>query len=147
MDEEELSRKRRFWAWLDNRIVGPLLGSLITAIAAGKIVIQITGAQLSIGLTILVILCIYGAMALSFYMGMLFPILALYHHFTKSKSPWWYRLFSNTLTAPVLFFARVFDRQWRKAQPKPAVPELNSLAQRIRAGKVKTPDDQSPDTQ
>src|SRR5437763_14322169 len=128
MDEEELSRKRRFWAWLDNRIVGPLLGSLITAIAAGKIVIQITGAQLSIGLTILVILCIYVAMALSFYMGMLFPILALYHHFTKSKSPWWYRPFSNTLTAQVLFFGSVFGWLWRKGRSSTGVCGFSLLS-------------------
>src|SRR5947209_7823177 len=139
MDEEPGTRGKKFLSWVDNRIIGPLLGSIITAIAAGKIVIQITGVQLSIGLTILVIVFIYVVMVISFYMGMIFPILALVHVFTKSTYPRWYLFFSNALMAPWLFFAWIDDRRRRKPSSEPTSSDVNALVQEIVQKRRETP--------
>jgi len=67
MDQEQKSS--RFFNWLYIPIIAPLIVIFFGSFITGKIIIQITGFQLSIGLSILVIFCIFIAMSISFYLA------------------------------------------------------------------------------
>src|SRR5580700_2715282 len=82
---EQEKKPSRFFNWLYIPIIAPLVVIFFGSFIAGKIIIQITGFQLSIGLTILVIVCIFIAMVISFYVGMVFPIVAIFGFFVKDK--------------------------------------------------------------
>ena len=113
--QEPQQKTSKFLNWLDQRLIGPLLGALITAIVSGRIVILITGVQFNIGLMVLVTLIILVVMAVSFFLGMGYIILAFCSLFTKQKPPLPYRIVAN-ISLIVLF------PLWLKHRKNKSVP-------------------------
>ena len=85
--EQEPQKQSRFFTWLYIPIIAPLIVIFFGAIITGKVVIKISGFQLSIGVTLLIILCIFFVMIISFYLGMLYPFVAIYSIFLKENMP------------------------------------------------------------
>lgn len=143
---DESSKKHKVFSWIDNRIIGPLLTSLIVATVTGKIVIRISGVQLSIGLTVLVIVCIYVAMGLSFTLGMFYMLFGIGTIFTKKKPPLFMRPFA-VLALPFLHLANWISKRryeaFREKHPHPPSELAKRLSVKLQEKKEKKSDTSS----
>ena len=84
-EPQQEKSSNKLLSWLDQRLIGPLIGALITAIAAGKVVIQITGVQFNIGLMVLLTLVLFLVIGVSFFLGMGYILLSFGSFFTKQN--------------------------------------------------------------
>ena len=111
--EQEPQKQSRFFTWLYIPIIAPLIVIFFGAIITGKVVIKISGFQLSIGVTLLIILCIFFVLIISFYLGMLYPFVAIYSIFLKENMPLRFRILSRV--ASVILFPFIWlDRRQQK---------------------------------
>jgi hypothetical protein len=107
-------------SWLDQRLIGPLVGALITAIVAGRVVIQITGVQFNIGLMVLVALVMFVIMGISFFLGMGYILLYIFSIFTKQEPPMIYRIVAR-VSSIVLF--PFWWKEWWKQRKNTSPPD------------------------
>src|SRR5258708_146768 len=77
MSEDAQKQPNKFLGGLWTTLLAPLIVALVLSALAGKIIISITGFQISIGMTILVILCIFLIMFISFYLGMYYFVVLI----------------------------------------------------------------------
>lgn len=96
-EQDPQQKSSKLLNWIDQRFIGPVIGALIAAIAAGRIVIQITGVQFTIGLLVLVTLVIIVVMGVSFFLGMGYILYTVVGLFTKQKPPLIYRVVANVM--------------------------------------------------
>ena len=137
---DESQKKPSILSLITKIINAPLVILLLGALIAGKIVIQITGFQLSIGITLLVIFCIFIAMVGSFVLGIQYPFVALFSVWFKQKMPLHFRIISGILS--VLLFPWIWqERQQEKKYKASSSPLAQTMVQNMR----KKGHDQSPD--
>ncbi len=69
-------------------LIAPIVVGIVLAYLAGRLVIQISGFQLSIGLTIIVTLIILAVMVISFFLGMGYLFFGFLSLIFRSEMPW-----------------------------------------------------------
>lgn len=112
-----MQKESRFFKWVYAPLIAPTILLLLGSVITGKIVIQISGFQMSIGITLIVILCIFTVMVGSFILGMGYVVLAVVNIFTKQKMPLIFRI-PMTITSFVLFpFNWIYMRRHKRQRP------------------------------
>src|SRR5256885_1314551 len=127
MAQEPKEREPRFFKWIYMPLIAPAILLVLGAIITGRIVISITGFQLSIGLTVLITLLIFAVMIISFFLGMGFFVVAIFSGIAKTKMPWPYRLIVpvvSVVIAPFVWFSKKRD----KKQAPPAETDTSIAA-------------------
>ena len=100
-------------------LIAPIVVGVVLAYLAGRLVIQISGLQLSIGLTIIVTLIILAVMVIAFFLGMGYLIFGFFSLFLRSEMPLIYRIATNLLLKPAVWvYRRFLDEETRKADMK-----------------------------
>lgn len=84
MDQKPF-KQSPFFTWIYSPIIAPVVVGLVVALITGRFVIQITGFQFSIGITLIITLCIFLVIIVSFYLGMLYFIISLFGLFFKDQ--------------------------------------------------------------
>lgn len=129
-EQEPQPKQSKLLSWLDQRLVGPLIGALIAAIVGGRIVILITGVQFNIGLMVLVTLVILVVIGVSFFLGMSYVVFAFFGLFTKQKPPLLHRI-AATISMVVLF--PLYWREWKEEKNRQPPSEFTErILARIR---------------
>lgn len=145
---QEPQKQSRFFTWLYIPIIAPLIVIFLGAIITGKVVIRISGFQLSVGVTLIIILCILFVMIVSFYLGMLYPLVVISRIFFKKNLPLRFRVLSQVATV-ILFPLFWFERRQQKSYKAPNNPfddTHRELAQKIFQSIREKDHNQSADT-
>lgn len=136
-EPQQETSSNKLLSWLDQRFIGPLIGALITAIAAGRVVIQITGVQFNIGLLVLLTLVLFVVIGVSFFLGMAYILLSFGSLFTKQKPPLLHRIVAR-ISFIVLF------PWWWKERKNTKLPDESTerMLARMRRAKQESTDTQ-----
>ncbi len=84
---QEPQKQSRFLLWIYLPLICPIIVGLTISYITGKIIIQITGVQFSIGLIVIVTAIIFVVQGVSFMLGMGYFVLGILSLFTKQKIP------------------------------------------------------------
>ncbi len=119
-----------FFTSIWTTVIAPIVVSIVLAYLAGRLVIQISGFQLSIGLTIIVTLIILAVMVISFFLGMSYLIFGFLSLIFRSKMPLIYRIATNLLLKPAAWvYSRFQDEEIREANSKDIAKAVAALAE------------------
>src|SRR6266705_3534477 len=96
--------------------VAPVLVGILLAYFAGRIVIQITGFQISIGLSIIITLVFFIVIIISFFLGMGYLIFGFFNLFFRAEMPLIYRIATKLLLKPAIWiYSRFSSKEDREA--------------------------------
>lgn len=97
---------KSLWATL----LAPIIVAAVVSLLAGRLVIQISGFQFSIGLTILIALVFFVVIAVSFVLGMGYLIFGGLSLLLRTEMPLVYRIATKLLVKPgVWIYSRFFS--------------------------------------
>src|SRR5579864_4733338 len=96
-------REGGFFKSIWTTLIAPIIVAIVIAYLAGRLVIQISGFQLSIGLTIIITLIFLAVMAISFFLGMGYLVFGFFSVIFRSEMPLIYRIATNYLLKPALW--------------------------------------------
>ena len=106
---------KSIWATL----IAPIIVVTVAAYLAGRLVIQISGFQLSISLTIMVTLIFLAVMVIFFFLGMGYLFFGFFNLFFRSEMPLIYRIATSLFLKPAFWIFRRFqDEKTREADKK-----------------------------
>lgn len=112
-------REGGFFKSIWTTLIAPIIVGLVMALIAGRIVIQISGFQFSIGLTITIALVFFIVIVISFFLGMGYLIFGFFSLIFRSEMPLIYRIATNLLLKPALWvYMRFQDEETREADKK-----------------------------
>jgi|SRR5579884_1690539 len=139
MDKEPQNPLNRFFDSIYKNILAPLIVILLAAFITGKIVIQITGFQFSVGITLLIMLCIYIVMVLSFYLGMIFLVSLFFSLFMKNNMPRSFHVLSK-FALIVLFPFLLYEKIRAKRYPVQQSEWTQQILQKSQEQTMKKPE-------
>ena len=106
---------KSIWATL----IAPIIVVTVAAYLAGRLVIQISGFQLSIGLTIIITLIFLAVMVIFFFLGIGYFFFGFLNLIFRSEMPLIYRIATSLLLKPAFWvFSRFQDEETREADRK-----------------------------
>ncbi len=112
-------REGGFFKSIWTTLMAPIIVVTVAAYLAGRLVIQISGFQLSIGLTIMVTLIFLAVMVIFFFLGMGYLIFGFFSVIFRSEMPLIYRIATNFLLKPAAWvYMRFQDEETREADKK-----------------------------
>lgn len=114
-----MKKRDGFFKSIWTNLIAPILVGIVLALLAGRLVIQISGFQISIGLTIIITLVFFIVIVISFFLGMGYLIFGFFSLIFRSKMPLIYRIATHVLLKPVLWmYNRFQDEETREADIK-----------------------------
>ncbi len=123
-------REGGFFKSIWTTVIAPIVVSIVLAYLAGRLVIQISGFQLSIGLTIIITLIFLAVIIISFFLGMGYLIFGFLSLFLRSEMPLIYRIATKLLLKPAVWvYSRFQDEETRKADSKDIAEAKAALSQ------------------
>ncbi len=112
-------REGGFFKSIWTTLIAPILVGIVLAYLAGRFVIQISGFQISIGLTIIITLVFFIVIAISFFLGIGYLIFGFFSLFFRSEMPLIYRIVTHLFLKPAIwFYSRFQDEEVREADRK-----------------------------
>ncbi len=121
MNKDIAMKKREggFFKSIWTNLIAPILVGIVLAALAGRLVIQISGYQISIGLTIIITLVFFIVIVISFFLGMGYLIFGFFSLIFRSEMPLIYRFATHFLLKPALWmYNRFQDEETREADKK-----------------------------
>ncbi len=112
-------REGGFFKSIWTTLIAPIVVGVVVAYILGRVVIQITGFQISIGLTIIITLIFLAVMVTSFILGMGYLFFSFFSVIFRSEMPLIYRIATNFLLKPAAWvYSRFLDEETREADSK-----------------------------
>jgi hypothetical protein len=108
-------------------LIVPIILLIVGSIVVGKIVIQITGFQINIGITILVIITILITMLISFILGIGYLFFIIVSMITKSKMPLVYRIATSIFLPILRLYEWIYERGQSKEDQKADKADLEEI--------------------
>ncbi|SRR5712692_2658777 len=112
-------------------LLAPIIVGVVIALLAGRLVIQISGFQFSIGLTILIALVFFVVIVVAFFFGMAYLIFGGLSLLLRTEMPWAFRMATKLIFNPgIWIYSRVFSSKEDREADKHDIAEAKAgLAQ------------------
>lgn len=110
-------------------ILAPVIVNVVLAYLGQRLVIQITGFQISIGLTILITFVFFVVIVTSFLLGMAYVIFGVLSLILRFEMPLIFHIVTNIILKPIIWiYSRFLDKETLEADKQDLAEFRTGLA-------------------